>query len=65
MSKIKDVMIDVIEKLESGTNPDDIAYYVSHTYDIPYDYAVMKLVEQIRASMNHINECVEEFPQVF
>jgi hypothetical protein len=65
MSKIKDIMIDVIEKLESGTNPDEIAYYVSHTYDIPYEYEVMEIIEKIRSTMNRTNECIEEFAMVF
>lgn len=65
MSKIKEIMIDVIEKLESGTNPDEIAYYVSHTYDIPYDHEVREIIEKIRSTMNRTNECIEEFAMVF
>ncbi len=65
MSKIKDIMIDVIEKLESGTNPDEIAYYVAHTYEIPYDVEVREIIEKIRSTMNRTNECVEEFAQRF
>lgn len=61
MSKIKDIMIDVIEKLEAGVRPDEIAYYVSHTYDIPYEYEVMEIIEKIRSTMNRTNECVEEY----
>ena len=61
MSKIKDIMTDVIEKLESGTNPDEIAYYVSHTYEIPYEYEVMEIIEKIRSTMNRTNECIEEY----
>jgi hypothetical protein len=65
MSKIKDIMVDVIEMLESGTNPDEIAYYVSHNYDIPYTAEVNEIIEKIRSTMNRTNECVEEFTQVF
>lgn len=65
MSKIKDIVIDVIEKLESGTNPDEIAYYISYTYEIPYEYEVMEIIEKIRSTMNRTNECVEEFAQRF
>ena len=65
MSKIKNIMIDVIEKLESGTNPDEIAYYVSHTYDIPYTVEVNEIIEKIRSTMNRTNECIEEFAMVF
>jgi NADP-dependent 3-hydroxy acid dehydrogenase YdfG len=65
MSKIKDIMIDVIEKLESGINPDEIAYYVSYTYEIPYAVEVNEIIEKIRSTMNRTNECIEEFPQVF
>ena len=65
MSKIKDIMIDVIEKLESGTNPDEIAYYINHTYEIPYNYEIMEIIEKIRSTMNRTNECVEEFAQRF
>jgi hypothetical protein len=65
MSKIKDIMVDVIEMLESGTNPDEIAYYVSHNYDIPYTAEVNEIIEKICSTMNRTNECVEEFAQVF
>lgn len=65
MSKIKDIMIDVIEKLESGINPDEVAYYVTYQYDIPYNHEVMEIIEKIRSTMNRVNECVEEFPQKF
>ena len=65
MSNIKDIVIDVIEKLESGTNPDEIAYYVSHTYEIPYLVEVNDIIEKIRSTMNHTNSCIEEFTQVF
>jgi hypothetical protein len=65
MSKIKDIMIDVIEKLESGTSTDEIAYYVSHTYEIPYAVEVNEIIEKIRSTMNRTNECIEEFAQRF
>ena len=60
MSKIKDIVIDVIEKLESGTKPEEIVYYISHTYDIPYDYEVRGIIAQIRSTMNFTNDCIEE-----
>jgi len=60
MSKIKDIVIDVIEKLESGTKPDEIAYFLSHTYDIPYEYEVMEVIEKIRSTMNLTNDMVED-----
>ena len=65
MSKIKDIVIDVIEKIEAGDKPEEIAYYISHTYDIPYDYEVRGIIAQIRSTMNFTNDCVEEFAQVF
>jgi hypothetical protein len=60
MSKIKEIMIDVIERLESGENPGEIEYYLSHTYDIPYPEEVREIIQKIRNTMNHTNDCIEE-----
>ena len=60
MSKIKEIMIDVIEKLESGVKPYEIEYYLSHTYDIPYPEEVREIISKIRYTMNHTNDCIEE-----
>ena len=65
MSKIKDIVIDVIEKIEAGDKHEEIVYYISHTYDIPYDYEVRGIISQIRSTMNFTNDCVEEFAQRF
>ena len=50
MSKIKEIMIDVIEKLESGVKPYEIEYYLSHTYDIPYPEEVREIIKKILTS---------------
>ncbi len=60
MSKIKEIIIDVIEKLESGVKPYEIEYYVAHTYDIPYPEEVREIIKKIRGTMNHTNDCIEE-----
>ena len=52
MSKIKDMIIDVMEKLECGTPADEIAYILTYEYEIPYLDEAMKLVEDIRSTMN-------------
>ena len=49
MSRTRDIVIDVIEKLESGTKPDEIAYYLSYHYDIPYEYEAMEVINKIRS----------------
>ncbi len=60
MSKIKEIIIDVIEKLDSGVKPYEIEYYISHTYDIPYPEEVREIINKIRYTMNHTNDCIEE-----
>ena len=65
MSKIKDIVIDVIEKLESGTRPDEIAYYLAHAYDIPYPKEVREIIQKIRSTMNLTNDMVEEVCQKY
>ena len=65
MSKIKDIMIDVIEKLESGVKPYEIEYYLSHQYDIPYPKEVREIIQKIRSTMNLTNDMVEEVCQKY
>ena len=65
MSKIKDMIIDVVEKLESGTPTDEIAYVLTYEYEIPYLEEAMKIVEKVRNTMNLANDCLEEVAQKF
>ena len=65
MSNIKDLLVDVIEKLEQGVKPDEIAYYLNYTYNIPYEYEVMEVIEKIRSTMNLTNDMLEEFCERF
>ena len=60
MSKIKDLIIDVVEKFEAGVKEDEIAYYISYTYDIPFDFEVREIISKIQSTMNLTNECIEE-----
>lgn len=65
MSKLKDMIIDVMENLECGTPTDEIAYILTYEYDIPYLKEALKIVEDVRSTMNLANDCLEEVPQRF
>jgi hypothetical protein len=65
MSKIKDMVIEVMENLECGTPTDEIAYILTCEYEIPYMKEALKIVEDVRCTMNLANDCLEEVAQRF
>ena len=65
MSKIKDMVNEVMENLECGTPTDEIAYILTSEYEIPYMKEALKIVEDVRSTMNLANDCMEEVPQRF
>ena len=65
MSKLKDMIIDVMENLECGTSTGEIAYILTSEYEIPYMKEALKIVEDVRSTMNLANDCLEEIAQKF
>ncbi len=65
MSKLKDMIIDVMENLECGTPTGEIAYILTSEYEIPYMKEALKIVEDVRSTMNLANDCLEEVAQRF
>ena len=65
MSKLKDMIIDVMENLECGVSTNEIAYILTSEYEVPYMEEALKIVEDIRSTMNLANDCIEEVAQKF
>ena len=65
MSKLKDMIIDVMENLECGVSTNEIAYILTSEYEVPYMKEALKIVEDVRSTMNLANDCIEEVAQKF